>query len=105
MKTKILLLIMALTFLTSCNFLREVGGGISGATEGAGKGALCVFVGKLPCIIGGAVVGYADGKEARRDEITGENKELRSERIVDEVLTKKGFDVKKKCGFLGYKCW
>ncbi len=105
MKTKILIAIILAASLTGCNFLREVGGGISGATETAGKGALCIVVGKLPCIIGGAVVGYADGKEARRDEITVEDKEARSERIVDEVLTKKGFDIAKPCGFLYYKCW
>ncbi len=102
---KIIAIMVMAIMLQGCNTLRTIGGGISGSVETAGKGALCIVVGKLPCIIGGAVVGYADGKEARRDEITGEDKELRSERIVDEVLTKKGFNIAKPCGFIGYKCW
>ncbi len=105
MKTKILLLVMALTFLTSCDSTRKLGGGINGSMNTLSKAALCETVGKQACLVGAAILGFVDGIEERRDEITGENKEKRSERIVDEVLTKKGFDVKEKCGLLWWRCW
>ncbi len=105
MKIKIVLVMAAVLLLTGCDTLRKIGGGINGAASGGGKGALCIVVGKLPCIVGGALVGYANGVENRRDEIRGEHKDDRSDRIENAVLKDKGLDVSKPCGLLGYNCW
>ena len=103
---KILALVTALLFLSSCTYketVREYGGGIKGGIESAEYAVFCNTVGLYVCTTIGAFKGYIDGKQdAREDIAASETQQLlhtsvqiaQEEQMIQQERTKEAEGIK-----------
>ena len=88
MKKKLIIILLLIPFLASCENLRLIGQGIKNSKDEVAEAIACVTVGMYPCAVVAGISGYAAGKEQTRDKIQN-----------NKLINKN-----KKCAFLGFFC-